>query len=244
MKKLAFSIACVAALVANVSYADDTESFNGFYGGMNFGYVNQVTTQKTVDTFGGVYGTFVPAQTGFTTQAFSVGPVLGYGQAVYKHIYLGEEFFYNAFVNNSDMTNSTTLNNYPYSTKTSDQYGLALLPGYIITSNWLVYGRVSFAVQDETVNTVQLTSSDNGNTVYTAPYKVDLTPYAVGVGLGTSYQIMPHLRARLEYHHDFVENEKIYPPGPFIPPGSPIIDLSSEIAAQSDSVTFGLIYQF
>lgn len=174
MKKIALATALFGML--SVAHAN---GFNGFYVGADIG-----TTSATVDTNTTQYGTMSSNQTNF-------GAKIGYG-ATSGSFYLGvEAMFRNGAGDFGDKTATISGQPIKLSLKTENTRIISLIPGYVVSPNLMVYGRLARADADVSA------TATNTNTGASASATAPSGSFNV-FGAGVDYKMTKNVSAVVE----------------------------------------------
>ncbi|SFX32750.1 outer membrane protein [Marinospirillum alkaliphilum] len=179
MKKQVMAVAVAGMMSWGVAGAS---SFDGIYAGVSLG---SFSTEMSADVV--FNGNNVVNEKGKSGSGSALGLLAGYGQS-FDRFYVAGEFNYRSGMGDStadvDMSGPGKFKN-----ELGQSFSIAVLPGYLVRDDLLVYGRLSYGLTESDVKIVQ-----GGNTVF--DYGAALT--TTGFGVGASYAVSEQLLVRGE----------------------------------------------
>jgi opacity protein-like surface antigen len=177
MKKTMMAAVVASALLATAGA--NAAGFNGPYVGFDAGY----TTLKS----DGLASTFGSELEGSNV---NFGVQLGYGAVVSGSFYLGGEIGLRNNVGDfGDKTVTGTVGSATLSAKTSTAKMFSLIPGFVVTPNTLVYGRLGRGNTDNEISASN-TLGQSASTTNNADFNV--------YGLGVDYLMTKNLSVKAE----------------------------------------------
>lgn len=171
---------------------------DGFYVGGSVGYDSYKVRQNAnvTDDDGNTLSAGVSANpTGFVG-----GVLLGFGKAYKNRFYLGAEIFGTASsaANSNNIVATTNLGDsvsYSVAAKAKNSYGVAVLPGFELDCNTLIYAKLGY-------NYVELQVSENLNpNDFTVSTSTNETVQGFSYGLGIERAVYKKLSVRGEFVH-------------------------------------------
>ncbi|SFX32791.1 outer membrane protein [Marinospirillum alkaliphilum] len=189
MKKQLMAVAVTGLMSWGVAGAS---SFDGAYAGVSLASFSIDSEVKLTD--------FSQPEDNATTKskagsATALGLLVGYGRT-FGQFYLGGEFQYRSklgVATGKEENHPEWSNFVKVKTELGQSYALAIIPGYLVMDNLLVYGRLTYGLTEAES---QWEGSDGGGDY--ARYSYAGALQTMGAGLGVDYAVLDQLRIRAE----------------------------------------------